>query len=285
MSCYSHYACGGASVEKFLSMILMSSRAALLSRVYDIITSSQSIRKSSKTRKKERKKRSSRHQLLPRKKEEKREKSANNNEVPKIFSAFSVASRFGSPATTKGMNAILSSDFNRSNVSPMDFVTPSSFVAMRVVVLPPRLDCKKSPPPFRCTPNVVLLVVLLCRDAQEQQGLLLLPGADVVDMVSQGATLPYSNNVDKMTLLHTYIPKKREETKKKSPKCALGPVPHADSKRVSLIMCTEGKVLFFGLVKKGLCNCLGFFVIFFFFFVSLCLSFFFCSKKRYLGVV
>ena len=214
MSCYSHYACGGASVEKFLSMILMSSRAALLSRVllYDIITSSQSIRKSSKTRKKERKKerkkRSSRHQLLlPRKekKEEKREKSANTNEVPKIFSAFSVASRFGSPATTKGMNAILSSDFNRSNVSPMDFVTPSSFVAMRVVVLPPRLDCKKSPPPFRCTPNVVvLLVVLLCRDAQEQQGLLLLPGADVVDMVSQGATLPYSNNnVDKMTLLHT----------------------------------------------------------------------------------
>ena len=149
------------------------------------ITSSQSIRKSSKTRKKERKK-ERKDRLVTNssreKKEEKREKSANNNKVPKIFSAFSVASRFGSPATTKGMNAILSSDFNRSNVSPMDFVTPSSFVAMRVVVLPPRLDCKKSPPPFRCTPNVVLLVVL-CRDAQEQQGLLL-PGADVVDMVS-----------------------------------------------------------------------------------------------------
>ena len=173
------------------------------------------------------------------------------------------------------MNAILSSDFNRSNVSPMDFVTPSSFVAMRVVVLPPRLDCKKSPPPFRCTPNVVvLLVVLLCRDAQEQQGLLLLPGADVVDMVSQGATLPYSNNVDKMTLLHTYIPKKREETKKKSPKCALGPVPHADSKRVSFILCTKKESSFLD-VKKGLWNCLGFFVMFFFF-VSLCLSFFFC---------
>ena len=155
-------------------------RTPIARTLYHIITSSQSIRKSSKTRKKERKKRSSRHQLLPRKKEEKREKSANNNEVPKIFSAFSVASRFGSPATTKGMNAILSSDFNRSNVSPMDFVTPSSFVAMRVVVLPPRLDCKKSPP-FRCTPNVLLVV--LCRDAQEQQGLLL-PGADVVDMVS-----------------------------------------------------------------------------------------------------
>ena len=154
-------------------------RTPIARTLYHIITSSQSIRKSSKTRKKERKKEKIVVVTNSREKEEKREKSANNNEVPKIFSAFSVASRFGSPATTKGMNAILSSDFNRSNVSPMD-VTPSSFVAMRVVVLPPRLDCKKSPP-FRCTPNVLLVV--LCRDAQEQQGLLL-PGADVVDMVS-----------------------------------------------------------------------------------------------------
>ena len=159
---------------------MMSSRA-LLSRVLST-TSSHRANQSENHQKRERKKeRKDRRHQLPRKKEEKREKSANNNEVPKIFSAFSVASRFGSPATTKGMNAILSSDFNRSNVSPMD-VTPSSFVAMRVVVLPPRLDCKKSPP-FRCTPNVLLVV--LCRDAQEQQGLLLLPGADVVDMVSQ----------------------------------------------------------------------------------------------------
>jgi len=160
----------------------------------------------------------------------------------------------------------------------MDFVTPSSFVAMRVVVLPPRLDCKKSPPPFRCTPNVVLLVVLLCRDAQEQQGLLLLPGADVVDMVSQGATLPYSNNVDKMTLLHTYIPKKREETKKKSPKCALGPVPHADSKRVSFILlCTKKESSFLDTVELFRVFCHFFFL----FCLSVSLFLFLLYKKRY----
>jgi len=169
--------CGGASVEKLLSMMMMMSSRALSTTSSHRANQSENQQK--RERKKERKDRRRRHQL-PKEKEEKREKSANNS-LPKIFSAFSVASRFGSPATTKGMNAILSSDFNRSNVSPMD-VTPSSFVAMRVVVLPPRLDCKKSPPPFRCTPNVLLVV--LCRDAQEQQGLLLLPGADVVDMVS-----------------------------------------------------------------------------------------------------
>ena len=193
------------------------------------ITSSQSIRKSSKTRKKERKKEKIVVVTNSREKEEKREKSAANNEVPKIFSAFSVASRFGSPATTKGMNAILSSDFNRSNVSPMD-ATPSSFVAMRVV-LPPRLFDGKKSPPFRCEP--VLLV--LCRDAQEQQ-LLLLPGADVVDMVSHSQhSLIY--NVDKMTLN-----KKKRETKK-SPKYALGPVPHADSKRVYTVHSKESSFL------------------------------------------
>ena len=205
-------------------------RTPIARTLYHIITSSQSIRKSSKTRKKERKKEKIVVVTNSREKEEKREKSAANNEVPKIFSAFSVASRFGSPATTKGMNAILSSDFNRSNVSPMD-ATPSSFVAMRVV-LPPRLFDGKKSPPFRCEP--VLLV--LCRDAQEQQ-LLLLPGADVVDMVSHSQhSLIY--NVDKMTLNK----KKKRETKK-SPKYALGTVPHADSKRVYTVHSKESSFL------------------------------------------
>ena len=109
--------------------------------------------------------------------------------------------------------------------------TPSSFVAMRVV-LPPRLFDGKKSPPFRCEP--VLLV--LCRDAQEQQ-LLLLPGADVVDMVSHSQhSLIY--NVDKMTLNK----KKKRETKK-SPKYALGTVPHADSKRVYTVHSKESSFL------------------------------------------
>ena len=219
--------CGGASVEKLLSMMMMMSSRALSTTSSHRANQSENQQK--RERKKERKDRRRRHQL-PKEKEEKREKSANNS-LPKIFSAFSVASRFGSPATTKGMNAMLSSDFNRSNVSPMD-ATPSSFVAMIRVVRPPRLFdfCTKSPPPFRREP-VVLLV--LCRDEQQR---LLLPGADVVDIWSRAVNI----NVDKMTLNNN---KKKESDKKKSPKCALGPVPHADSKRVYTVHSKESSFL------------------------------------------
>ena len=251
--------CGGASVEKLLSMMMMMSSRALSTTSSHRANQSENQQK--RERKKERKDRRRRHQL-PKEKEEKREKSANNS-LPKIFSAFSVASRFGSPATTKGMNAMLSSDFNRSNVSPMD-ATPSSFVAMIRVVRPPRLFdfCTKSPPPFRREP-VVLLV--LCRDEQ-QQGRLLLPRADVVDIWSRAVNI----NVDKMTL--NIITKKKGATKKRVP--SVHSVQSHTQTRKESILCTRRSPLFWTYSSWN--NCLGFWS---FFSSSLFLSFFVLGRR------
>jgi len=69
--------------------------------------------------------------------------------VPKIFKAFAVASKFGSPATTKGMNAILFSDLSFLNVSPMVCTPPlvaaeaaqAAFFGLGLVCILPPILC------------------------------------------------------------------------------------------------------------------------------------------------
>ena len=85
---------------------------------------------------------------VQRQRQRQRRRKTSISNAPKIFKAFAVASKFGSPATTKGMNAILFSDLSFLNVSPMvctpplvaaEAVVAAFFGLILVCILPPIL--------------------------------------------------------------------------------------------------------------------------------------------------